>query len=467
MMKSLRSKLILSFSVLILLAIGALSIAFNYSVDDLFQQYAYAQQEKQINQIIGQVNAQYMPESRSYNIAGLEVIGNAALQSGIMVHVQSISKELDWDISMHKAQECQLMLQHADKNMHTRYPNFGGGLEQKQYDLFDQGVQVGYLTLGFYGPYSFSEVELNLLESLNKLIIGLGIFCILLAALFGSYIASHLTKPLRSVVVAAKNIAQGNYGTQITEKIHTTEISTLIAVVNEMSSALQMKDQQKRQLTADVAHELRTPLSNLQSHMEAMIDAVWEPTPELFQSCHDEILRLTGIVNQLQELTQLENGEISLEKDRFSISELFTWLQVAFYHAAQEKGITLLLDPLPESALLFADKDRIKQCMINLISNALRATPSNGSVKMQYRQDDDHDYLDVIDTGVGIPPQELTQLFERFYRVDKSRAQRTGGMGIGLSITKAIVLAHGGEITVDSQVGSGSTFTITLPKCSE
>lgn len=463
-MKSLRRKLVLSVSALLLLSIGALSLIFNYSIDGLFEEYAYYQQEQQVKQIVEQINAQYLPSIASYNMAGLEVIGNAALQSGIMVHVQTINKELDWNISTHKSQECQLMLQHTEENMHSRYPNFQGGLEQKEYDLFYQGVQVGYLTLGFYGPYSFNESELRLLNSLNGLIIGLGIVFLLAAIGLGSYIATRLTKPIRTVVKVTQKIAEGDYGTQITEQFHTSEVVTLIQAVNEMSVALRRKDQQKRQLTADVAHELRTPLSNLQSHMEAIIDEVWEPTPELFQSCHDEILRLTNIVNQLQELNQLEDGKIELNKSTFTVGELLDGLVRDFSMTAKEKGIVLMSDAPEPSANLSADLCRLKQCMINLIANAIHASADGGVITLAHRSQKDADYLAVADHGKGIPSEELPQIFERFYRVDKSRNQKTGGMGIGLSITKAIVEAHQGKIEVTSALGAGTTFTIILPK---
>ena len=463
-MKSLRRKLVLSVSALLLLSIGALSLIFNYSIDGLFEEYAYYQQEQQVKQIVEQINAQYLPSIASYNMAGLEVIGNAALQSGIMVHVQTINKELDWDISTHKSQECQLMLQHTEENMHSRYPNFQGGLEQKEYDLFYQGVQVGYLTLGFYGPYSFNESKFRLLNSLNGLIIGLGIVFLLAAIGLGSYIATRLTKPIRTVVKVTQKIAEGDYGTQITEQFHTSEVVTLIQAVNEMSVALRRKDQQKRQLTADVAHELRTPLSNLQSHMEAIIDEVWEPTPELFQSCHDEILRLTNIVNQLQELNQLEDGKIELNKSTFTVGELLDGLVRDFSMTAKEKGIVLMSDAPEPSANLSADLCRLKQCMINLIANAIHASADGGVITLAHRSQKDADYLAVADHGKGIPSEELPQIFERFYRVDKSRNQKTGGMGIGLSITKAIVEAHQGKIEVTSALGAGTTFTIILPK---
>lgn len=463
-MRSLRGKLIVSVSILLLFSTGALSIIFNYSIDGLFKEYAYYQQEQRVEQIIEQINAQYLPDSQSYNMDGLEVIGNAALQGGIFVHVQTINKELDWDISTHKAQECQLMLQHAEQNMHSRYPTFQGGLEQKNYDLFYQGVQVGYLTLGFYGPYSFNESELQLLNALNSLLIGLGAVFLLAAIGLGSYVAAHLTKPIRTVVKATGEIAKGGYGTQITERCNTSEVRALIESVNEMSMALQRKEQQKRRLTADVAHELRTPLSNLQSHMEAIIDEVWEPTPELFQSCHDEILRLTKIVGQLQELNQFEDGRIDLKKSEFTIGDLYESLLTDFYMAAKDKGITLSADVPNPSASLLADMHRIKQCMLNLIANALQASSQGGVIILSHRSEALADYLTVEDHGIGVPPEELPQIFERFYRVDQSRNQKTGGMGIGLSITKAIVEAHQGEIFAASSADAGTTFTIVLPK---
>lgn len=463
-MKTLRIRIVLSFSALLLLTIGALSLVFNFTIDGLFEKYAYHQREQQIKQIIKQVNALYIPSLLNYNIEGLELIGNAALQNGIIIHVQTINREIDWDISTHKSQECQLMLQNAEKNMHSRYPSFNGGYEQETFDLLYQGSQVGYLTIGYYGPYSLDDNELQLLDSLNKVLSGLGIVFLLSAIALGGYVATYLSKPIRTVVNATQEIAKGSYGTQINEKFNTIEVIDLISSVNEMSMALKVKDQQKRQMTADVAHELRTPLTNLQSHMEAIIDEIWEPTPDLIQSCHAEILRLTNIVNQLLELSQLEDCKIILNKDMLSVYEFIDGLFRDFVIAAKDKGITLNVDILNSSAYIFADVNRLKECMVNLIANAIQFTPRGGTITILYRTDAYADYLEVKDTGFGISPDDLPNLFERFYRVEKSRNQRTGGMGIGLSITKAIVDVHGGSISVQSAMGKGSTFTIALPK---
>ena len=243
----------------------------------------------------------------------------------------------------------------------------------------------------------------------------------------------------------------------------TKELVSLTQSINEMSETLKLREQQKRRLTADVAHELRTPLTNLQSHVEAVIDGVWEPSPELFQGYRDEILRLTRLVEQLQELSNLESGQIELHLEPTPVAALLEDIRLDFLARFQSKGVSLTLGTDPKDISMVCDHDRIKQCLTNLVSNALRATPEGGTVRLEGRQEAGSIQLSVSDTGEGIPAEHLSQLFERFYRVDPSRSQQTGGMGIGLAITKTIVGAHGGTITAESIEGKGSKFTICLP----
>ena len=211
-----------------------------------------------------------------------------------------------------------------------------------------------------------------------------------------------------------------------------------------------------------MAHELRTPLTNLQTHMEAMIDGVWETTAARLESCHAEILRLVGIVEQLQELYLLENKEQAPDKRRFDFRELCMEVFDGFEIKAKEKNIRLLM-AMPPKTPIYADYYRLKQCMINLISNALAYTPGGGHIAVEYRMREGHVEIKVRDDGPGIPEEDISHLFERFYRVDKSRSKKTGGMGIGLAITKAIVKMHGGEISAENQNGQGAVFTINLP----
>lgn len=461
-MNTLRGKLVLTYTVVSLIIVVSLSVLFNLSIDKIFEQYAKEQQKKQINEIITQVNQQYLDETGLYNIDGLAIIANAALQNGFMMHIQTINNEIDWDIRQHKAQECQVLLQHAETNMHTRYPNFQGGYAEDTYDLKYSNKLVGYLTVGYYGPYSLDDNELLLIRVLNRTLVLLGTVFLVIAVILGIIMAKRISAPITSVIRTSRRIADGSYGTKASELSSTRETADLIDSINEMSQALAVKEQQKKQITADVAHELRTPLFNLQGHMEAMIDKVLEPSEERLQNCHAEILRLAQIVDQLQELNLLENKHAVLSKDYFDFSDLCASLFSDFEMVAKNNGIQLL-KKIQIPALVYGDLYRIKQCMMNLISNAINYTPAGGFVAVEYENGKNKVILHIRDNGYGIPPEDLPHLFERFYRVDKSRSQVSGGMGIGLSITKAIVEAHGGTISVESQIGVGSVFTVSLP----
>ncbi|MGB4659191.1 MAG: HAMP domain-containing sensor histidine kinase, partial [Mobilitalea sp.] len=189
---------------------------------------------------------------------------------------------------------------------------------------------------------------------------------------------------------------------------------------------------------------------------------IWEPTQERLISCHTEIIRLNKIVDQLKELYLLENKKDILTMKYFDIFELCKAVSKEFEIKVQDKRIYLNIK-IPNFAMVYGDETRIKQCLINLVSNAINYGAVEGDITVMYEKLDNHTILTVSDNGPGILEEDLPYVFERFYRVDKSRNKNTGGMGIGLAITKAIVDAHGGIITVESHVGVGSTFKISLP----
>jgi signal transduction histidine kinase len=453
--------MILSYSVISLLIVVVLGVLFNLFIDGIFEQYAVSLQKQRIDNTISQVNEQFDESTGSYNVEGLAVIGSAALQNGIIVHIQTVNKEIDWDIQSHKAQECLILLQHAEANMHSRYPNFRGGYAENTYDLRYGDEVVGYITTGYYGPYSLGDNELVMIKQLNMVIAALGTVFLLMGVLFGVFEAKRIASPIISVINTARKIADGNYGVKTSEKSPVTETSKLIASINDMSLELERSEQQKKQLSADVAHELRTPLNNLQSHMEAMIDGVWEPNVPRLKSCHAEIIRLSQIVAQLQELYSLEMKSAKLDKEAFDFSDLCDAVFADFEISAQSKNIRLVRR-IPVPAPVFGDIKRLKQCLVNLISNAVNYSPEGGDISITYQSGLRETVIKVKDNGMGIPSEDLPHIFDRFYRVDKSRNRVTGGMGVGLSITKAIVEAHGGKIMAAGD-DIGMVFTIRLP----
>lgn len=463
MKKSLKNILIISYSLMALLIILSLSIFFHIRTDQLFEEYAKKQQKTQIDQIISQINQLYDKETGTFDKSGIGTIGYAALQNGYIIHIQSMNGNIDWDMRTHRSEECLMILEHAEGNMKGRYPNFKGSYAEDTYTLEREGTVIGSLRIGYYGPYSLSDQELELLGALNRSLLLIEAFSLLGVIILGILIARAVTRPIDSVIEVAQKIAGGEYGVQAEAARGMSETKHMVEAINEMSQALETEERQKKQLTADVAHELRTPLTNLQSHMEAMIDGIWEPTTERLESCHGEILRLAGMVGQLQELYSLENRGRELNRAEFNFRTLCDNICHDFELSIKEKQINLITDIKSEDNL-YADYSRIKQCMVNLISNALAYTPAGGTVAIVYSSaGKGRKEIRVEDNGIGVPREELPNLFERFYRVDKSRSKKTGGMGIGLSITRAIVEKHGGRIYAENREGGGTRFVMVLP----
>ena len=463
MKTSLKNILIISYSMIALLIILSLRVSFNIRADQLFEEYAKKQQKAQIDQMISQINQLYDENTGTFDESGIGIIGYAALQNGYIIHIQTLNKEIDWDVRTHRLEECDIILQHAEGNMKGKYPNFRGSYTEDTYTLESEGNVFGSLKVGYYGPYSLSDQELELMGALNKSLLFIGVFALAGVIFLGILIARAVSKPIACVIQVAQKIAGGEYGVQAEVVRGMSETDHMVEAINEMSLALEIEERQKKQITADVAHELRTPLTNLQSHMEAMIDGIWEPTSERLESCHAEILRLVRIVGQLQELYSLENRDRELNRVTFDFRALCDDIYHDFAFKIKEKQITLLTE-IQSGENLYADYPRIKQCMVNLMSNALAYTPSGGTITISFRTvADGRKEIIVEDSGIGVPKEDLPYLFERFYRVDKSRSKKTGGMGIGLSITRAIVEKHGGRIFAENRKAGGTRFVIVLP----
>ena len=266
-MKTIKSRLILSYSFISFLIIVSLAVFYTISMESVFSKYAKEQLEEKISSVVSQMEELYQEDTGKYEMTGIEIIGNAALQNGLLMHVKTTDGELDWDIRTHKEEECQIALQHAENNMHGRYLGFDGKYQEKEYMLESDGKQVGTLTVGYYGPYSYTDSELQLLGKLNQFLVLFASAFVFLAVILGGFMSRKFTRPISSVIDAASHIAQGQYGIKIEEKSKIAETQKLINAINEMSKDLEKEEKQKQQISADVAHELRTPLTNLQGQL--------------------------------------------------------------------------------------------------------------------------------------------------------------------------------------------------------
>jgi len=283
-----------------------------------------------------------------------------------------------------------------------------------------------------------------------------------LAVFTSLYVSKRITKPLIQMRQAAEKMIKGDLNTRIQVR-GDDELSDLAQALNHLTEELQKQEALRKNLTSDVAHELRTPLATLKSHMEALMDGVWEPTNERIRSCYEEIERLTRLVGDLEKLTALESPGFQLHQKTENIQDIAEQAVRSAQASFLQKGVTLRLHA-PDSVLAMVDRTRILQILANLLSNALKFTPKGGEVIVEVRNDGTNVLLIVQDNGIGIPPSEVPKVFERFYRVEKSRNRKLGGSGIGLTIVKKLTQAHGGDVKIESEEGKGTTVYVRIPK---
>lgn len=310
------------------------------------------------------------------------------------------------------------------------------------------------------GAEGFVNFRAGILDAL-----GYAVFAAILVAVTVSIIFSRsIVAPLRAMMSASQRIADGRYDERVSVS-GSDELAQLAERFNRMAERLEQTESMRRQLLGDVSHELRTPLTAIGGYMEGLTDGVLPATPETFEQVRMEASRLSRLVDDLQELSRVEARSYRLGIHPVTLSALVETTVKRLSHQFDEKQVTLTRSLSPDLPPVLADEDRITQVLTNLLGNALAYTPSGGAVTVSAVQISGEMQISVKDTGLGIPAESLTHIFDRFYRVDKSRSRAAGGgSGIGLTIAKALVEAHGGRIWAESVgEGQGSTFAFTLP----
>ncbi|MBP2704562.1 HAMP domain-containing histidine kinase [Microbispora sp. RL4-1S] len=271
----------------------------------------------------------------------------------------------------------------------------------------------------------------------------------------------RLVRPLRALTSAVRRMEAGD-GTARVDVRGRDEIGRLAAAFNAMSSRRAQLEDLRKSMVSDVAHELRTPLSNIRGWLEATQDGIVAPDPALVASLLEEAALLQHIIDDLQDLAVADAGELALHKEPVHVPDVLDQVTTAQRSNADAAGVRLTagFDGEPEA---YADPMRLRQAIGNIVSNAVRHTPPGGEVSLRARMTDGELVIEVADTGVGIAPEHLPLVFERFWRVDKSRTRRTGGSGLGLPIVRKLVEAHGGSVSATSTPGQGSVFTLRIP----
>jgi len=289
-----------------------------------------------------------------------------------------------------------------------------------------------------------------------------GLLAISIALIIAFVLSRWVSAPIQALTVSAKRLGRGDFSQRLDFQ-GKGELGELTQAFNSMASNLERTERLRRNMVADTAHELRTPLSNIRGYMEAIRDGMIKPDADAIRSLDEEVTLLSRLVDDLQELALADAGEIKLVCQPEDVKELIHQVVAAVQTKATAKGVPISLSVPDKLPLVNIDARRISQVVRNLLENALAHTAKGGNIAVTARQQDGWVEISVTDTGEGIPAEELPNIFERFYRVDKSRARATGGSGLGLTIAKYLVEAHGGKIKAYSESGKGSRFLFTVP----
>lgn len=458
---SLKARLMISYGLLALFLVVSLLMISSYMLEHHFQSYVRQKQEN-LNQnlvdiVMGEFERTGVPDQLFLNKLGKE-----ALNNGVILRLNDSNGNQIYCAGCDNGGRCDITVEMMQETMQHCYPNWQGQYTEKVFPLEKDGQNYGSIVLGNYGPFFFNEEDQQFINMVNTVFIIVAIVFLVAAFAMGAFLATKITKPISFVIDKTKSIEKNNYSERIDFISNTKEIDQMIDSVNALADSLEMQQKIKKRMARDYAHEFRTPLAALQSNLEGMIDGIFEATPERLESCRDEILRLSRMTSDIDKLVEIENENLFLNKERFDFSELLSITAKTFERDIHEKEIIFELQTVP--CEIYADKDKISQVIVNLISNAIKYTNYDGHILVKAIDADDYIEFTVKDDGLGIKADDLPHIFEHLYRADQSRARKTGGSGIGLSIVQAIVTAHGGTIEVKSELNRGSEFIVKLRK---
>lgn len=338
---------------------------------------------------------------------------------------------------------------------------------QPQYNWKDgnpitiDGETVGYVILigDIPGRDLLGEAYL---ARFNQLLLAASAGATVIALVLSVVFARSLSNPLREIAAAIQSVSRGKLDQQVPVRSK-DEIGQVAEAFNQMSAQLVRANQLRRQMTADIAHELRTPLMVIVGYLGSLREGLIRPSEERFAIMHEEAVHLQRLIDDLRTLSLADAGELSLNLQDVSATGLLERTIAAFQQQAAQQNVTLTMQPGPNMVLLKADPDRIFQVLSNLVSNALRFTPEGGQITLHTHFTHNHASISVTDTGSGIDAEHLPHIFERFYQADASRHDESSESGLGLAIARSIVEAHGGSISANSTIGEGTTITLQVP----
>jgi signal transduction histidine kinase len=329
-------------------------------------------------------------------------------------------------------------------------------------------IQVNGKTAGILLPpagqsFPESSFDTQLLQIVNKASLTAALISGVVALVLASMLAYFMVQPVKQLTKAASGMAEGDLSQRVNMRA-APELNTLAGAFNHMASSLEQAEEKRRAMTADIAHELRTPLAVQRANLEAMQDGIYPLNEENLQKILEQNTLLTRLVEDLRTLTLADAGKLQLERTPVHLKVLIGRLATRFQARADQKGIRIAVNLPEESLPAHLDSQRVEQILNNLLDNSIRHTPDGGTVFLSLEFNEHQAVVQVRDTGPGIPQEDLPYIFDRFYRTGRARNRQDGGSGLGLAIARKLVEAHGGTLTARNAPEGGAVFTLTFPR---
>ncbi|NIZ18653.1 ATP-binding protein [Entomospira culicis] len=447
------------------------SYQFTKEINEQFQRYESVSRERSTADIVGYLEAVYQ-QDKSWNIRSGQASVRQSMLNGQVVTLLNDQREIIWRTTKQTGQII------SPTTTQRRIPRGRRGaveapvfsfevLDSEQYEIMEKPIRYNGWTVGYVviasdlnsslHPEGVDMQQYLLVSAMGTVFLGL-----VLAGITAMILSHLLSDPLRNLTHAAVEMQSGNLNHKIEDRSGTREIAQLTRALNFLAISLQEQRALRKRLTSDISHEIRTPLNALLALSEAYMDGVVEVGPESLLTFRAEILRLTSLVGELGKISDLEDDNLTLKKERIVVDDLLQDLAIVYEQLGLKSGLSFW-SKIGSEQMIHADIDRFKQAVINLLSNAMKYTPSGGSVGLQTRVRDHQLIIEVVDTGYGVPDAEKELIFERFYRLEQSRNRGTGGVGLGLTLVKRIVDAHGWKIIVKNNTPQGSIFALFIP----
>ena len=454
-MQTIRKKLSFLLVSCSIVAILLITLFVNITINNKFNQYMVDTQNNRYERIVSYFEELYKKEGKWTENSGIELMHEAYMGNYCLTLLDKNEKSI-WGMNPNDIKN--------KLNLNTMSVKGNGVFNSKRFEIKVNDKIVGYVDIGQYSSVLLSEDDMNFKKSINKSIMISGIITLLIIIVISLYFSRQFSIPIKEVAVMSERLSQGNFDAKSSSESNIEEIESLRNSINILAEKLKYQDMLRKTLVSDISHEIRTPLNVLQNNLEAMIDGLFPITEERLNNLNEEVIRFGRLLNNLNALKEFESESIKLNFEAILLDELIQAIYLEFLMTAKNKNIKLNYNIQPkQNYLITGDKDKLKQVFINLISNALKFTKSDGEVCINLYGGDEEVIVEVEDNGIGIKKEDLAFIFERLYRGDKSRHEIEGS-GIGLTIVKNILQLHSARLDVESEEGKGTIFKVYFTK---